>query len=95
MKKVLVIGSGIGGLSTAVRLLSKGYDVEILEKQDTIGGKVNKINESGCKFDLTATVLMNPNIYKELFSYANRDYSKYIEMVRLEPIYRANYPKCY
>ncbi len=91
MKKVLVIGSGIGGLSTAVRLLSKGYDVEILEKQNNIGGKTNQINESGCKFDLTATVLMNPNIYKELFSYANRDYSKYIEMVRLEPIYRANY----
>ena len=33
MKKVLIIGAGIGGLSTAVRLLSKGYEVEILEKQ--------------------------------------------------------------
>ncbi|MGL5712565.1 MAG: phytoene desaturase family protein [Paraclostridium sp.] len=91
MKKVLIIGSGIGGLATTIRLLSKGYSVEILEKQDTIGGKVNQINENGHKFDLTATVLMNPNIYKELFSYANRDYSKYIDMVRLDPIYRVNY----
>lgn len=91
MKKVLIIGSGIGGLSTAVRLLSKGYDVEILEKQDKIGGKVNQINESGHKFDLTATIIMNPNIYKELFSYANKDYSEYIEMVRVDPIYRVNY----
>ena len=77
MKKVLIIGAGIGGLSTAVRLLSKGYEVEILEKQDTIGGKVNQINDNGYKFDLTASVLMNPNIYKELFTYANKDYSKY------------------
>ena len=36
MKKVLIIGAGIGGLSTAVRLLSKGYEVEILEKQKTL-----------------------------------------------------------
>lgn len=91
MKKVLIIGAGIGGLSTAVRLLSKGYEVEILEKQDTIGGKVNQINDNGYKFDLTASVLMNPNIYKDLFTYANKDYSKYIDLIRLDPIYRVNY----
>ena len=91
MKKVLIIGAGIGGLSTAVRLLSKGYEVEILEKQDTIGGKVNQINDNGYKFDLTASVLMNPNIYKDLFAYANKDYSKYIDLIRLDPIYRVNY----
>lgn len=91
MKSILVIGSGIGGLSTAVRLLSKGYKVDIIEKQSTIGGKVNQINEQGYKFDLTATVLMTPNIYKELFSYANKDYTKYIDILRLDPIYRVNY----
>ena len=91
MKKVLIIGAGIGGLSTAVRLLSKGYEVEILEKQDTIGGKVNQISDNGYKFDLTASVLMNPNIYKDLFAYANKDYSKYIDLIRLDPIYRVNY----
>lgn len=91
MKKVIIIGSGIGGLATAVRLLSKGYNVEVIEKQSSIGGKVNQINENGHKFDLTATVLMNPNIYKELFSYANKDYSKYIEMIKIDPIYRVNY----
>ena len=91
MKKVIIIGAGIGGLSTAIRLLSKGFDVEILEKQNNVGGKVNQINDNGHKFDLTASVLMNPNIYKELFTYANKDYSKYIEMIRLDPLYRVNF----
>lgn len=91
MKKVIIIGAGIGGLSTAIRLLSKGFDVEILEKQNNAGGKVNQIDDMGHKFDLTASVLMNPNIYKELFTYANKDYSKYIQMIRLDPLYRVSY----
>ena len=66
MEKVIIIGAGIGGLSTAIRLLSKGFNVEILEKQNNVGGKVNQLNEDGHKFDLTASVLINPNIYKEL-----------------------------
>ena len=40
-KKVIVIGSGIGGLSIACRLLYAGYDVTILEKNNSIGGKTN------------------------------------------------------
>lgn len=91
MEKVIIIGAGIGGLSTAIRLLSKGFNVEILEKQNNVGGKVNQLNEDGNKFDLTASVLINPNIYKELFTYANKDYSKYIDMIRLDPLYRVNF----
>ena len=91
MEKVIIIGAGIGGLSTAIRLLSKGFNVEILEKQNNVGGKVNQLNEDGHKFDLTASVLINPNIYKELFTYANKDYSKYIDMIRLDPLYRVNF----
>ena len=56
MKKVLVVGAGIGGLCTAIRLLNKGYDVTILEKENRVGGKVNIKIKNGARFDLTASV---------------------------------------
>lgn len=91
-KKVIVIGAGIGGLSAAARLLSKGYEVGIIEKERTIGGKVNLLEEEGFRFDLTASILMMPEDYIEVFSYAGRDYRDYFEFMELDPIYRANYP---
>lgn len=91
-KKVLIIGAGVGGLATAVRLLSKGFKVEIYEKEEKIGGRVNIIETKNFKFDLTASILMTPNIYKEIFEVANRDYEDYLEFVKLDPFYRVNYP---
>lgn len=87
-KKVIIIGAGIGGLATAIRLLHNGYDVQIFEKNDTIGGRVNIIKTEHFCFDLSASILMIPQCYKEIFSYANRDYSKYIEFIQLDPNYR-------
>lgn len=42
-KKVIIIGPGIGGVSTALRILNNGYEVEIYENDETIGGRVNII----------------------------------------------------
>ena len=44
MKKVIIIGSGIGGLSTAIRLKAKGFDVDVFEKNSFPGGKLSNIN---------------------------------------------------
>jgi phytoene desaturase len=91
-KSVLIIGSGIGGLSTAVRLLSKGYDVKVYEKENTIGGKTNQLVHYPFTFDLTASILMNREIYEEVFSDANLDYRNYIEFIEVDPTYRSFYP---
>lgn len=90
-KTVLIIGSGIGGLSTAVRLLSKGYDVKIYEKEKTIGGRTNQLVHRPFTFDLTASILMNRDIYEEVFCDANLDYKNYIEFIKVDPIYRSFY----
>ena len=62
-EKVIIVGAGIGGLSTALRLLSNGYDVEIYEKNKTIGGRVNIIETENYRFDLSASILMMPDFY--------------------------------
>ncbi|WP_237087968.1 FAD-dependent oxidoreductase [Paenibacillus bovis] len=46
-KKVIVIGSGVAGLATAIRLQVAGYQVEIYEKGSTPGGKMNRIELGG------------------------------------------------
>jgi phytoene desaturase len=87
-KKVIIIGAGIGGLTTALRLLNNGYEVEIYEKDETIGGRVNIIETETFRFDLSASILMLPDLYKEIFSYVYKDYRDYLEFIQLDPIYR-------
>lgn len=91
MKEVIVIGAGIGGLTTGIRLLQNGYRVTILEKESTVGGKINQIKNKGDKFDLTASILMTPQDYIEIFNYVNKDYSKYIDLVKLDTMYKVFY----
>lgn len=91
MKKVVIIGAGIGGLATAVRLLNDGYDVLVLEKESKVGGKINSFEKNGYKFDLTSSILMTPHIYKDLFKDINKDYRNYIKFIDLEKTYRVFY----
>jgi phytoene desaturase len=94
-RKVLIIGAGIGGLAAGVRLASKGYKVTIFEKEALIGGKIQPLNAGGFHFDLTASILMTPDIYQELFSWASRDYMDYLEFIRIDPNYRVHFGDTY
>lgn len=91
-KKVIVVGAGIAGLATGIRLLSKGYDVELYEKESMVGGKMHQINENGFKFDVGPTIIMMPHIYKEVFEVAGKNPDDYIPMTQLDPIYTLNFP---
>ena len=51
MKSAIIIGAGLGGLSTALRLSSKGYKVTILEKYHSAGGRLNKLEIDGFRFE--------------------------------------------
>lgn len=91
MKDVIIVGSGIGGLCTAIRLLNKGYKVTILEKEDTIGGKVNIKSRKGASFDLTASILMTPKIYIDIFKEVGKNYKDYFEIININPMYKVTY----
>jgi len=50
-KQVLIIGTGLGGLATALRLAHRGYKVTMVEKHHQAGGRLNQIKKDGFTFD--------------------------------------------
>lgn len=88
-KKVSVIGAGVAGLATAIRLQNEGYEVTIYEKESLPGGKMHQIKRDRFTFDLGPTIVMMPSLYKEIFELTGRDPDEYIPMERIDPMYTA------
>ncbi len=72
-KKVIVIGAGVAGMASAIRLQQAGYDVELFEKEALPGGKMHRVEKDGFKFDLGPTIVMMPELYREIFELCGRD----------------------
>lgn len=87
-KKVIVIGSGFGGLSVAARLANRGYDVEIFEKRDKLGGRAYVYEINGFKFDGGPTVITAPWLFDEIWATAGRKREDYFNLVPCDPFYR-------
>lgn len=86
-KKILVVGAGVAGLASGIRLLNEGYDVEIIEKNMKPGGKMNHIELDGYYFDLGPTIVMMPELFREIYELSGRNADDYISMERLDPMY--------
>ena len=87
-KKIIIIGAGLGGLSAAVRLAKSGFDVTIVEKNETVGGKVNFVESGEYKFDTGASLLTMRHVFEELFEFAGKRIEDYLTIVSLDPICR-------
>ena len=88
-KSVIVIGGGLGGLSAAISLAQKGYKVSLFEKNNHLGGKLNRLEQDGFGFDLGPSILTMPHIFMKLFTASNRQMSDYIPAIRLEHEWRS------
>jgi len=88
MKEIIIIGAGLGGLSAACRLAKAGFSVTVLEKNETIGGKVNFVEADGYKFDTGASLLTMRHVLEDLFEFVGREIKDYLTIVPLEPICR-------
>jgi len=86
MKSAIIIGSGLGGLSTALRLSHNGYDVTILEKHSTPGGRLNIIEQDGFRFDMGPSFMSMTYELDELFNSVGMNVP--IELEELEPLYQ-------
>ena len=93
MKKAIVVGSGFGGIASALRLRAIGYDVEVFEKLDQMGGRARVFKKSGYTFDAGPTVITAPFLFDELFEIFNKKRERYIKFVKLEPWYRFYFSK--
>jgi phytoene dehydrogenase-like protein len=80
-KRILVIGSGFGGLGFAVRLAAKGHDVELFEQRDKPGGRAYVYHANGFTFDGGPTVVTAPFMFDDLFATAGGDRRNYVEPI--------------
>lgn len=90
-KKVIVIGSGFGGLGVAVRLQTRGYEVELFEARDMLGGRAYVYKQDGFTFDAGPTVITAPFLIEELFTDAGRKVEDYVKLVPVDPFYRIEF----
>ena len=87
-KKVIVVGSGFGGLASALRLRAKGYEVTLLEKHPDLGGRARVFKKDNFIYDGGPTVITAPYLIEELFSLYNKKISDYVKIVPLDLWYR-------
>ena len=87
-KKILVIGSGFGGLAAALRMRAKGFDVTLVEKHPDLGGRARVFKKDKFIYDGGPTVITAPYLFDELFSLFNKKISDYVKIVPLDLWYR-------
>ena len=88
MKHVVIIGAGMGGLATALRLRHHGFEVTLLEKQGRPGGRSNVIEENGFRVDTGPTILVMKDTFEEMYRSIGQDMNTRLEFIQLDPNYR-------
>ena len=90
-KKVIVIGSGFAGLAAATHLADKGYNVTILEKNATVGGRARQFSAEGFTFDMGPSWYWMPEVFEEYFAYFGKKRADYYDLHRLDPSYAVTF----
>lgn len=91
-KKGAVIGAGVGGLATASRLASRGYDVEVFEKLPECGGRAHMIEDKGFKFDTGPSFVLMPDFFSEVFDDCGEKIEDYLDLKALDTSYKIFFP---
>ncbi len=89
--RIVVIGSGFGGLSAAIRLQAQGHEVTILERRDQPGGRAYVYRQDGFTFDGGPTIITAPWLIDELFAVAGRRTADYVSLVPCDPFYNIRF----
>jgi phytoene desaturase len=87
-KKVTILGAGISGLSASAFLAKKGFEVTILEKNSTIGGRARQFHKDGFIFDMGPSWYWMPDVFERFYNQFGYTTSDFYELKRLDPSYR-------
>ncbi|MSO43272.1 MAG: phytoene desaturase [Candidatus Planktophila sp.] len=88
---VVVVGAGLAGLSTALRLAGTGRKVTVIERESVPGGRNGLLNKDGYAFDTGPSVLTMPSLIQDAFNCVGEDMKDWLELTPLTPLYRAFY----
>lgn len=87
MAKIIIIGSGFSGLAAAAVLAKNGHQVDVLEKNSTIGGRARQFVADGFKFDMGPSWYWMPEIFEQFYKIFGHTTSDFYELKRLSPSY--------
>jgi phytoene desaturase len=90
--RVVVVGAGLGGLSAALRLAGAGREVTVVERERTPGGRAGLLADAGYRFDTGPSVLTMPGLVADALACVGEDLEDWLDLVPLDPLYRAHYP---
>jgi phytoene desaturase len=93
MKKVAIIGSGFSSLSAACYLAKAGFDVDVFEKNSSIGGRARQLKKDGFTFDMGPTWYWMPDVFERFFADFGKNPSDYYQLEKLNPAYKVFFGK--
>ncbi len=89
--RIVVVGSGFGGLTAAIRLQAQGHEVTIVERRDKPGGRAYVYEQDGFTFDGGPTIITAPWLIHDLFALAGRKSEDYVRLVPVDPFYNIRF----
>jgi len=87
-KRVIIIGAGFAGLSAAAFMAKAGWQVTVLEKNDTAGGRARQLKSHGFTFDMGPSWYWMPDVFEHFFQQFGKNVNEYYSLSRLDPSYR-------
>ena len=88
MKKAIIIGSGIAGMSAATDLAAAGFEVTVVEKNDKPGGRINYFDANGFRFEMGPSWYWMPQVFEDFYQKYHKTTSDFYTLERLDPSYK-------
>ncbi|WP_405605259.1 phytoene desaturase family protein [Polaribacter sp. Asnod1-A03] len=92
-KNIHIIGSGFSALSASCYLAKSGYNVTVLEKNDTLGGRARQFKKDGFTFDIGPSWYWMPDVFERFFADFDKKPSDYYILDKLNPGYEVYFGK--
>jgi phytoene desaturase len=88
---VLVVGAGLGGIALAARLSQAGYDVTVIEKNASPGGRCGQIIHDGHRFDTGPTLFLMPEVFADTYAALGQRMEDHLDLRRVDPTYQIRF----